>query len=655
MPRTTRARSAAAQPDRAALARRAGLATQDVSPHATAAVVAVAADEFFAPLEPRQLLSSNFSPVDPLFALRVSTTASPVAVFAPRFVSQPAPLTLPSRNSSLSVDATTASARSLIGLDRFIADPRFAGITGRGFTSVVIDTGINASHRFFGPDADSNGSADRILAQLDFTTPTPTLRAPDASGHGSNVASIIASQDPQFPGVAREGGIIALRVFDDQGRGSFGSVERALQWVIDNARAFNIASVNLSLGDSQNHAAAAAMYGLGDEFSALAQRGVLTFASAGNSFFSFNSRQGLAYPAADPNVVAVGATFAGGSLNGATVRYGDGAQGAIVPDRLAPFSQRSSTISTVLAPGAPVPGAGLGSSIVTMHGTSQASPQFAGAALLAQQLANRVLGRSLSVAEFRSLVASSSDRLTDAETSQDNVANSGATFGRLNVFRLGEAILALASSGGNPATPSNPPTNPPSNPPAPINQPPANPSFTRVNPFIVPRMNVGVALNHAAILRASDASNPSGGPITFRLASINVGRVLVNGRQAAPGALIDSSSTIIWSPPLNHMGVVSAFSLVALNQAGMSSGVAVPVRFAVGVVNSTPIPGGLNLEPQAIQSPQPLASVTPAVASAAASGPASSTSTTFFARPVDVTGTGSPAAALSLFARVRVA
>ena len=49
------------------------------------------------------------------------------------------------------------------------------------------------------------------------------------------------------------------------GTGTFGDVEAALQWVVDNAEAYSIASVNLSLGDSGNHTIEQGLYGIDDE------------------------------------------------------------------------------------------------------------------------------------------------------------------------------------------------------------------------------------------------------------------------------------------------------------------------------------------------------------------------------------------------------
>src|SRR5205807_2442691 len=54
---------------------------------------------------------------------------------------------------------TVPDGGELIGMDRFRADPRFAGIDGRGTSVVVIDSGI-ASHPDFPPGT--------VVAQYDF-------------------------------------------------------------------------------------------------------------------------------------------------------------------------------------------------------------------------------------------------------------------------------------------------------------------------------------------------------------------------------------------------------------------------------------------------------------------------------------------------------
>src|SRR5437773_793153 len=82
-----------------------------------------------------------------------------------------------------------AQAAHLIGLDRFRADPRFAGIDGRGFNVVVIDTGVQANHPFL---------AGAVKYHWDFLNNDAV--AEDTDGHGTHVASLIASRSATYPG-----------------------------------------------------------------------------------------------------------------------------------------------------------------------------------------------------------------------------------------------------------------------------------------------------------------------------------------------------------------------------------------------------------------------------------------------------------------------
>ena len=333
----------------------------------------------------------------------------------------------------------TASADGLISLDDFRADPRFAGIDGSGSTVVVVDTGIDLNHPAFGPDADGDGVADRIVFHYDFAD--DDADAGDTNGHGSNVSSIIGSSSAVYPGVAPGVSLIHLKVFTNAGAGAFGMVEEALQWVVEHAAEYHVVAVNMSLGDTLNHNAAGGLYGVGDEIRALAEQGVIVVSAAGNSFYTFASAPGVAYPASDPYSLAVGAVF-DSSLG--QVTYGSGAVAySTGPDRVAPFSQRSALLD-VLAPGAAILGAGASGNTVSYHGTSQAAPHVAGVVALVQKLALRELGRFLSFGEFRSLLASSADPVVDGDDENDNVTNTGAAFPRLDVMALAEAVLAIA-------------------------------------------------------------------------------------------------------------------------------------------------------------------------------------------------------------------
>ncbi len=321
--------------------------------------------------------------------------------------------------------ATATSATTLINLEDFRSDSRFAGIDGSGFSTVIIDTGIDLDHPFFGADLDRNGIADRIVYQYDFAD--NDADASDRKGHGSHVASIVGSSDRTYTGVAPGADIIALKVFKDNGTGYFSDLEESLQWVIQNAARYNIASVNLSLGDENNWNTATPRYGIGDELATLAKMNVIVVTAAGNNFAKFGSTPGLAYPASDPNTIAVGAVWS-------------------TTDQIADFSQRHATLSDVFAPGIPIIGANATGGTTTMGGTSQASPYVAGIAVLAQELAIEKLNRRLTLEEFRSLLTTTGIVINDGDDERDSVTNTGLNFPRVNLLALAEKILTLNTS-----------------------------------------------------------------------------------------------------------------------------------------------------------------------------------------------------------------
>jgi hypothetical protein len=329
-------------------------------------------------------------------------------------------------------------------------DDRFAGLYGSGVTTVVIDTGIDLNHPFFGPDMDGNGIADRILFQYDFAN--NDADASSVSAHGPHVASLIGSQDSLYPGVAPETDLIALKVFEDSGRGYFSYLEQALQWVIANEEAYHIGVVNLSLGDGGNWTDAFSRYGIGDELAALAGTDVIVVGAAGNNYYQFG-RLGVAYPASDPAVLAVGATWAGDF--GGPWKVDTGATDYTTgTDRIAAFSQRDPDLLDAFAPGARFNGANATDGIRTMMGTSQAAAVVSGVAALSQQLAMQGLGRFLTTGEFALLLEETNVTIVDGDDENDNVPNSGLEYGRIDFEALAEHILTLdevpADDGGTP-------------------------------------------------------------------------------------------------------------------------------------------------------------------------------------------------------------
>ena len=365
-----------------------------------------------------------------------------------------ASVTLPSSEESTPDEADNSHAGlDLIGATDLWTDDQFTHLDGTGQAVVIIDTGIDLDHSFFGDDADGDGVADRIVYQYDFADDDSD--ASDYRGHGTNVAGIIGSSDSVYYGLASNCDLIILKVFSDSNSGQFSDVEEALQWTIANVDLYNIVAVNMSFGDGLNWDWLSATscgcggtvqretYGLGDELAQLSALNVIVSAPAGNDFYNFNSEEGLNYPAADPNTISVGAVWnedCGGPWTFSSSNATDYTTDA---DRIVAFSQRQFGYLDTFAPGAIITSAGLEGGTSTMQGTSQATAMVTGVAVLAQQLATEHLGRTLTLNEFRTLLQTTGNIILDGDDEDDNVMNTGQAFTRINAYQLCLAILQM--------------------------------------------------------------------------------------------------------------------------------------------------------------------------------------------------------------------
>ena len=124
------------------------------------------------------------------------------------------------------------------GLTMVAADEAHATATGAGAVVAVIDTGARGTHR------DLAGS--RLVLGRDFVDDDNDPQ--DGNGHGTHVTGIVGATKDNGIGissVAPRATLLAIRVLDDDGRGSDADVAAG----IDYARTHGAHVINLSLGD----------------------------------------------------------------------------------------------------------------------------------------------------------------------------------------------------------------------------------------------------------------------------------------------------------------------------------------------------------------------------------------------------------------------
>jgi len=123
----------------------------------------------------------------------------------------------------------------------------------------------------------------------------------DDAGHGTHVAGIIAAANDAagVVGIASDVDVYSLKVLDTCGSGRTSDIISAVQWVVDKKKEIGGNwIINLSLGADNASGSEQA------QFQTAADAGILVFAASGNGY---PDSVGLAYPAAYPTVVSVGA------------------------------------------------------------------------------------------------------------------------------------------------------------------------------------------------------------------------------------------------------------------------------------------------------------------------------------------------------------
>lgn len=261
---------------------------------------------------------------------------------------------------------TTAIQTLPVGISRIAANLNPNKGTGVGVA--VIDTGIQLNH----PDLVTNIVANKTCVRR-------TSTANDDNGHGTHVAGTIAALNNSIGvvGVAPQAKLIAVKVLDRNGSGTWSNVICGLDWVVSNATRYNIKVVNMSLGGggtSDNNCGLTNSDALHAAICRVRDAGVTVVVAAGNSAAAVSTFVPAAY---DDSVITVSALAdsdgqAGGL--GSSTSYGS-------DDTFASFSNYGSGVD-IAAPGVGIYSTWRGSSYSTISGTSMATPHVTAAAAL---------------------------------------------------------------------------------------------------------------------------------------------------------------------------------------------------------------------------------------------------------------------------------
>jgi serine protease AprX len=215
------------------------------------------------------------------------------------------------------------------------------GVTGRGVTVAVLDTGVASV-------PDLAGRLVQVRNDLTGqTTPCKNLSGEldcnDRYGHGTFIAGLIAgngaSSGGTWKGVAPEASILSVKAAGADGSADVSNILAAIQWVVSFKDRYNIRVLNLSLGtdSTQDWRVDPLNYAVERAWAA----GMTVVVAASNLGPAAGT---VTKPADDPWVITVGATDDRGTAG-------------LSDDRLPDFSGRGPTAHGLAKPDLAAPGA----------------------------------------------------------------------------------------------------------------------------------------------------------------------------------------------------------------------------------------------------------------------------------------------------------
>lgn len=196
-----------------------------------------------------------------------------------------------------------------IGAEKFWND----GFTGQGIDVALIDTGVAPVKGIDGPGKVVNGP------DLSIESQNRDFRYLDTNGHGTFMAGIIAGHGDrleapyatapvaQYRGIAPDARIVSVKVATADGATDVSQVIAAIDWVVQHRhdKDLDIRVISLSFGTNsrQSYLKDPLAFAVEQAWKA----GIVVVAAAGNTGYQRgNDAPGLADPAYDPWIIAVG-------------------------------------------------------------------------------------------------------------------------------------------------------------------------------------------------------------------------------------------------------------------------------------------------------------------------------------------------------------
>ena len=233
------------------------------------------------------------------------------------------------------------------GVEHIGAALAWSTTEGAGAEVAILDTGGGYDH----PDLQYAGGVNFYGRNRDGSTAPSAWR--DVNGHGTWTSGIAAAvnNDIGAVGVAPAASLFAVKVLGNSGSGWDSDIIQGIDWAISTGRDV----VSMSLGGPGYST------GLAEACELAWDAGIVLVAAAGNEGDGNPATQEISYPAAYPNVIAVGAT------NQA--------------DDLASFSNTGSYVA-LSAPGVSIYSTYKKGRYATFSGTSASCPHVSGVAAL---------------------------------------------------------------------------------------------------------------------------------------------------------------------------------------------------------------------------------------------------------------------------------